>query len=311
MPVIVQAAPAPIRLMLQWTHQAQFAGYYVAQDKGFYKERGLDVTIVSGGPGLDPADFLVRGEADFASLWLSAALSRNEQNVPLVNVAQVVNSSNLVLMTRKHDNISRPADLTGKKISIWGGDFRAPYEAWLQAMSARPEIFPQYYSVNLFLQQGVAACSAMYYNEVHMAYQTGIDMDELKLFFLRDDGFGFPEDGIYATQETLSKDPQRVRDFREASLAGWRYAAEHPTEALDIVMHYVTKDNVPTNRPHMKWMLEKMLISVIPGTQDSWTFGRLSRPDYERTVRVMQEQALLHNAPAYDNFTGGGLIYVP
>lgn len=311
LPVCSHAEAAPVRFMLQWSHQAQFAGYYVALEKGFYKDRGLDVSIVPGGPGLDAADFLVRGEVDFASLWLSAALVRSEKDIPLVNLAQIVNSSNLVLMTWKQDGISKPSDLSGKKISVWGGDFRAPYEAWLQAMNVRPEIFPQYYSVNLFLQHGVVACSAMNYNEVHMAYQTGIDMEELKLFFLRDDDFGFPEDGIYSTRDTLSKNPQQALDFRAATLEGWRYAAEHPDEALDIVMQYVDKDNVPTNRPHMQWMLEKILTSVIPGANDSWAFGRLSREDYSRTIQGMRQQGLLQQAPSYEDFTGGGLGYVP
>ena len=305
------AAPQPVRLMLQWSHQAQFAGYYVALEKGFYKQQGLDVSIIPGGPGLDPADFLIRGEVDFASLWLSTALTRSEQSVRLAQVAQIVNASNLVLITRNEDQINRPAELSGRKISIWGGDFRAPYLAWLQSVGATPQIFPQYYSVNLFLLKGVQACSAMYYNEVHMVYQTGIDMEELKLFFLQEDGFGFPEDGIYTTQERFRKNPELARKFREASLQGWRYAADHQSEALDIVMQYVTRDKVLTNRPHMKWMLEKILRSVIPDAQDRWTFGSLSRQDYARTVQVMTEQGMIRSAPSYEEFTAGGLGYVP
>ena len=304
-------AAQPVRIMLQWSHQAQFAGYYVALEKGFYKERGLEVSIVPGGPGLDSADFLVRGEVDFASLWLSTALSRNEQAVKLAHVAQIVNTSNLVLITRKSDNINWPIELSGRKVSIWGGDFRAPYLAWFQSIGASPQIVPQYYSVNLFLRKGVEACSAMYYNEVHMVYQTGIDMEEMKLFFLREDGFGFPEDGIYTTQERLLQNPDMVRAFREASLAGWRYAAAHQDEALDIVMDYVTRDKVLTNRPHMKWMLEKILTSVIPAEQDKWTFGSLSRQDYARTAAVMVQQGMIRNALEYDEFTAGGLGYVP
>ena len=112
------AAPQPVRLMLQWSHQAQFAGYYVAKEKGFYQEQGLDVSIIPGGPGLDPADFLIRGEVDFASLWLSTALTRSEQSVRLAQVAQIVNASNLVLITRHADQINRPSELSGRKISI-------------------------------------------------------------------------------------------------------------------------------------------------------------------------------------------------
>ena len=204
-----------------------------------------------------------------------------------------------------------PSQLSGKKISIWGGDFRIPYLAWFQAENVQPEIFPQYYSVNLFLQKGVDACAAMYYNEVHMLYQTGLDTGDVRLFFLKDFGFGFPEDGIYAMQSMLREHPQTVRSFRAASLAGWRYAAQHPEETLDIVMSYVEKDNVPTNRPHMKWMLEKILASVITEAKDSWTLGSLSRQDYEKTVRIMRQQGIITRAPEYESFTGGGLRYVP
>lgn len=307
-PVTVRAMP--VRLMLQWTHQAQFAGYYVALEKGFYREQGLDVSIASGGPGLEPAEYLVQGKVDFASLWLSAALSRSDKERALVNVAQIVNSSNLVLVSRQGDIVG-PSQLSGKKISIWGGDFQIPYLAWFQAENVKPEIFPQYYSVNLFLLKGVDACAAMYYNEVHMLYQTGMDTGDLRLFFLRDYGFGFPEDGIYATQTMLEEHPQTVRSFRSASLAGWRYASEHPEEALEIVMSYVEKDNVPTNRPHMKWMLEKILASVMPGGKDQWTFGNLSRQDYEKTVEAMRQRGQIHQAPEYESFTGGTLRYVP
>jgi NitT/TauT family transport system substrate-binding protein len=305
------AEPVPVRMMLQWTHQAQFAGYYVALEKGFYRDRELDVTIVPGGPGLDAADFLVRGEVDFASLWLVTALSRSEHELPLVNVAQIVNSSNLVLIAGKKSGIAGPADLSGKKISIWGGDFSAPYLAWFQAEKIRADIYPQYYSVNLFLRGGVDACSAMSYNEVHMLYQAGVNPDEVTVFFLRDNGFGFPEDGVYATQKMVGNDPKRAEAFRAASLAGWLYAAENPDEALDIVMKYVQETNVPTNRPHMKWMLEKILSSIVPGVQDHWVFGSLSRKDYETTVRIMRQQGLITGAPSYENFIGWGLGYVP
>lgn len=311
-PVSAQATDLkPVRFMLQWSHQAQFAGYYVALDKGFYRDKGLDVTIIPGGPGLDASAYLNRGEVDFASLWLSTALMLTEQAQPLVNVAQIVNDSNMVLVTRREDKIEDITDLTNKNVSIWEGDFRASYVAWLQSKNVTPRIFPQYYSVNLFLQRAVDACSAMDYNEVHMIFQTGIDLDELKLFSLRDYGFGFPEDGVYATVETVRQDPQRTLAFRAATLAGWKYAADHPEEALDIVMQYVEKDNVPTNRPHMKWMLEKILDSIIPDMQDEWIFGVLSRPDFDRTVGVMREQGMLKQAPVFDDFIGGGLIHVP
>jgi NitT/TauT family transport system substrate-binding protein len=297
--------PVPVRMMLQWTHQAQFAGYYVAREKGFYRARGLDVSLMQGGPGIEPMDHLAQGDVDFVSAWLFTALIRREKGLPAVNVAQIVNSSNLVMISWRMRDDETPGDLAGRRISIWEGDLRAPYTAWLQAEKVEPAaIHPQYYSVNLFLRKGVDACSAMYYNEFHMLFQAGIDADERNVFFLKDYGFGFPEDGIYCTAATLRQRPEMVAAFREASLEGWRYAAEHPDEALDIVMGYVTAANVATNRPHMKWMLDKLLASVVPTAADGWVLGKLVRSDYEKTVRIMREQGMLAEPPAFEVFTG-------
>ncbi|MDT8899866.1 ABC transporter substrate-binding protein [Anaeroselena agilis] len=306
------AAGKPVELMLQWTHQAQFAGYYVAAAKGIYKAHGLDVRIIAGGPGLDPMNELADGNVDFVSAWLSTALIRREEGLPLVNVAQIVNRSNLLMISWKDWAGGSPRDLDGRRISVWEGDFRAPYLAWLQAEGVEPAaIYPQYYSVNLFLRRGVDACSAMYYNEYHMLYQAGVNEDERSVFFLKDYGFGFPEDGLYCTENTIRLDREMVAAFRAASLEGWRYAAEHPDEALDITMEYVTAANVATNRPHMKWMLEKILTSIVPGGKDPWTLGKLARDDYEKTVQMMRGQKMLHSQPTYEAFTGEVTARVP
>ncbi|MDR7866649.1 MAG: ABC transporter substrate-binding protein [Sporomusaceae bacterium] len=299
------AAGKPVELMLQWTHQAQFAGYYVAASKGIYQAHGLDVRLIQGGPGLDPMNELASGDVDFVTAWLSTALIRRQDGLPIVNVAQVVNRSNLLLISWKDLSGESSKNLSGRRISIWEGDFRAPYLAWLQAEGVEPAaIHPQYYSVNLFLRKGVDACSAMYYNEYHMLYQAGVDEDERSVFFLKDYGFGFPEDGLYCTESTIRLDREMVAAFREASLEGWLYAARHPEEALDIVMEYVTAANIETNRSHMKWMLEKILASIVPVAKDSWTLGELTREDYEKTVLMMKGQNMLRNPPSYEAFTG-------
>ena len=310
----VSAAPSgePLRLQLQWTHQAQFAGYYVALEKGFYLARNLDVSIIPGGPKIDPMVELAEGRADFATSWLSTALLRRDQGQPLVHVTQIIHHSNLIMIAWKDSENPSVADLIGKKISIWEGDLRAPFVAWLKAESvATPLLYPQYYTVNLFLRKGVQACSAMYYNELHMLYQAGVDEDDIVTYFLKDYHFGFPEDGIYCMERTLRLQPESVAAFREATLDGWRYAAEHPVEALDITMKYVNDANVMTNRSHMKWMLEKVLASSLPAKGDSWKLGELSQADYERTMRIMQEQGILTATIPIELFTGGVITRVP
>lgn len=308
------AAPGgkPLRLQLQWTHQAQFAGYYVALEKGFYLARNLDVSIIAGGPKIDPMVELAEGRADFATSWLSTALLRRDHGQQLVHVTQIIHHSNLIMVAWKESDNPSVADLIGKKISIWEGDLRTPFLAWLKAEGvSTPLLYPQYYTVNLFLRKGVQACSAMYYNELHMLYQAGVDEDDMVTYFLKEHHFGFPEDGIYCMEKTLRLQPEAVAAFREATLEGWRYAAEHPAEALDITMKYVNDANVMTNRSHMKWMLEKVLVSSLPKAGDSWKFGELSLDDYERTMRIMQEQGILTSAIPIEIFTGGVITRVP
>lgn len=296
----------PFTLILQWVPQAQFAGYYVALEKGLYKEKGLDVRVIRGGPDRDGVDYLQRGEADFAVLFLSGALSARDQSVPVVNLAQVVNQSNLMLIGWKDQGVESVQQLNGKRISLWGGVFQADFQSFFAARGLRPQLLPQYYSVNLFINKGVAVCSAMHYNEYHVLYQAGIDEQQLSTFFMKDYGCGFPEDGLYCLESTLKAHPQESRAFAEASLAGWQYAAAHEEEALDIVMKYVQEANLPTNRAHMRWMLKTILATIIPeGASSAWKLGVLTKEDYQRTVEALQWHGLLRATPAYENFYRG------
>ncbi len=296
----------PVTLILQWVPQAQFAGYYVALEKGLYREKGLDVRIIRGGADRDGVDYVQRGEADFAVLFLSGALAARDQGVPLVNVAQIVNQSNLMLIGWKDQGIESVQQLHEKKISLWGGVFQADFQSFFAARGLRPQFLPQYYSVNLFINKGVAACSAMHYNEYHVLYQAGIDVQQLSAFYMKDYGCGFPEDGLYCLESTWQAHPQESRAFAEASLAGWQYAAEHEEEALDIVMKHVQEANLPTNRAHMRWMLKTILATIIPeGASSSWKLGVLAKTDYQRTVEALQWHGLLRTNPSYENFYRG------
>lgn len=304
------AGGRPVTLILQWLPQAQFAGYYVALDKGFYRDFGLDVSIIRGGPDRDSVEYLKQGKADFAILFLSGALTARDKEIPLVHVGQIVNQSNLMLVGWKDKGINNAASLNGRKVSLWGGAFQADFQSFFAANNIQPQTIPQYYSVNLFLARGVDVCSAMYYNEYHTIYQAGVDEHELASFFMKDFDCGFPEDGIYCLEQTLAARPEESRAFLAASLAGWQYAAAHQEETLDIVMKYVREANLPTNREHMRWMLEKILPTIIPGEQSSWKLGKLSRQDYQRTAGILRQYKLIVDAPSYEVFCGEEITHV-
>jgi NitT/TauT family transport system substrate-binding protein len=157
----------PVKFVLHWDHQAQFAGYYIALDKGYYAAEGLDVTIVRGGPDVRACETVADGKATFCTTMLSSALEKRENGIMLVQIAQVVNRSNFEVVAWKKPQgengpeITKPSDLNGRKITVWEHDLRLPYLAFFEVQNIDGQILPQYYSLSLFMNHGADACSAM------------------------------------------------------------------------------------------------------------------------------------------------------
>lgn len=280
----------PLTLVLLWHHQSQFAGYYMALEQGLYRNEGLDVEIRRGGPDVSPTDEVGSGRAEFCVAMLPMALEQRSAGLPLLLLAQVVNRSNFALVAWKHPpgaparEITQPRDLAGRKVSLWEGDLRLPFRAFFSTQNVQPEILPQYYSLSLFMHRGVDACAVMRYNEYDQLMQNGVRAGDLAVFDLWRFGVLLPEDGLYTSEAFWREHPDRCRAFARASLAGWRYAQAHPEETLDIVMRHVEADHLPTNRPHMRWMLREILRSVFPEEQDPWQFGVLAPAAFQQTA---------------------------
>ncbi len=291
-----------IFVLPQWSPQSQFAGIYVAYEKGIYLRHMLDVTILQGGADADPWEYLRKEEADVVTQFLSSGLEARDKGLPVVLLGQMMQKSSLLLVGRKDRGILTLRDLSGQGVSIWDSSFRLGFDLLFEKEELVPRIYPQYYSVNLFLRGVVDACAAMYYNEYHMLYQAGFDFEELSEFFLEDYGLGFPEDGIYTSESFYRENPEACRAFVEATLEGWQYAREHPEEALDVVMQYVGRAHVPTNRGHMRWMLETILPCIFPDSGDVWEPGVLSREDYRKTAEALLQGKLLESFPPYEEF---------
>ncbi len=288
----------------QWSPQAQFAGYYVAQAKGFYQKCGLDLRILRGGPETPSSKALREGKADFATLFLTGGIQLRSNGVPVVNVAQIVQRSALMLIAKKSRGILSPADLAGKTVSIWE-EFSLQPKAFFRRNRLDVDIIPQGYTLNLFLMDGVDAATAMWYNEYHTVVNSGLDPDELTTFFLADYGLNFPEDGIYCLEQTLQKNPALVRCFVQASLDGWRYAFDHTEEALDILMEHVREANLPTNRVHQKWMLERMEEIIFPADSDIPP-GFLEKDEYEFVAAELFQAEIIKNIVHYEIFYDPG-----
>lgn len=298
---VSQAWGAEVRTFLpQWLPQAQFAGYYMASEKGLYKKAGLDLTIGRGGPEFPPAELLARNKVSFATLFLSEAIQLRDQGIRLVNIGQIVQRSGFILVTKKSSGILSPTDLNGKKVSLWP-NFSLQPQAFFRKYRVKAKTVPQGATMNLFLKDGVAAASAMWYNEYHTLINSGLNEDELIPFFFDRHGLNFPEDGIYCLEKTLRQDPEPCRRFVRASIEGWRYAFANREETLDVVMRNIRKANVGTNRIHQKWMLEKMEELILP--QGSRTvLGELRQEDYLRVAGEMKLGGLIKEIPPYGEF---------
>lgn len=284
----------------QWLPQAQFAGYYMAYEKGFYRQQGIDLMIMRGGPESPPTDVLSRNQVNFATMFLSSAIRLRDRGVRIVNIGQVVQRSGFILVTRKSSGIDSPAGLNGKKVSLWP-DFSLQPRAFFQKYGVAVQTVPQGATLNLFLRGGVSAASAMWYNEYHTLLNSGLNDDELKAFFFDKYGLNFPEDGIYCLEETFKRHPDLCGRFVRASLEGWRYAFANREETLDIVMKQIRDAHVATNRVHQKWMLDKMSDLVLPKGSKA-ALGYLDPEDYRRVAGELKRNDLITATPPYGEF---------
>lgn len=308
-PCSLFAAPAvrKVSLIPLWSPQAQFAGYYVALDKGIYARHGVDLTLLNGGAGNSPVEALRSGRADFAVMWLPTALRHRNEGVRLVNVCQVMQRSSMMLISRKSSGISSLQKMNGKKVGLWEGDLSIPPLTLFSREGISVRQIPLTHTVNLFLRGGIDVSSAMWYNEYHVILNAGVNADELHAIFLGEQGVNFPEDGIYALEETVRKDPALADAIAAASLEGWQYAFNHPEEALNIVMKYMLRAHVPANRMHQRWMLNRMRDLIIPGGREgSVPSGILDRKDYEAAGSSMLREGLIRGFPEYAAFRWRG-----
>lgn len=289
-----------VRFLPAWIPQAQFAGFYVAQDQGYYTEAGLDVAILQGGPERPVSQYLGRGEVDFAALFLSQAIELRGAGVPVVNLAQLIQRSSQLLVAHVDSGIEGPADLDGRRVAVWP-DFIAQPRALFRRYDIEPEIVEQGASMGVFLHRGVDAASAMRYNEFQRLYLSGYEPDEFVVIELAAHGVGFPEDGIYTLEHSLASRPEVARSFVKASLLGWEYAFANPEEAIDSVMARVREAGVVSSRAHQKRMLE-VLRDVYFEDEGQRESVVLSRSDFDFVNEALIYSGDLSEPLDYESF---------
>jgi NitT/TauT family transport system substrate-binding protein len=278
-----------VTVQLKWLPQAQFAGYYVAQAKGYYKDAGLDVTIKPGGPDISPVQVIAGNQADIVVNWMPDALAAREAGVPLVNVAQVFNQSGLMLTCKKSSGVTTPKDLKGKILGVWYGGNEYPFLNWMAKLGYKPDtdikIMKQGFNVDPLLQNQAACISTMIYNEYWQVVDAGVKESDLVTFFYEKEGVASLEDGLYVMEAKL-KDPAfvaRMGKFVKATLKGWNEAVKDPAAAAKIVVAADTSGSA-SEKVQLRQMQNVAKLITNAGTAK---VGYLEPAAYERTVKVL------------------------
>lgn len=278
-----------VTVQLKWVPQAQFAGYYVAQAKGFYKEAGLDVTIKPGGPDISPVQVIAGKSADAIVNWMPDALAAREAGVPLVNIAQVFDRSGLMLTCKKASGVSSPKDLKGKTLGVWYGGNEYPFLNWMAKLGYKTDsdikILKQGFNVDPLLQNQAACISTMIYNEYWQVVDAGVKESDLVTFFYEDQGVASLEDGLYVLESSL-KDKAfvaKMGKFLKATFKGWNEAVKNPEEAAKIVVAQDSSGSATV--PVQKRQMENVAKLITKAGTDK--IGYLDPAAYERTVKVL------------------------
>ena len=277
-----------VTLQLKWVTQAQFAGYYVALDKGFYEAQDLNVTIKPGGPDIAPPQVMAGGGADVMVDWMPSALAAREKGLALVNIAQPFKASGMMLTCRKDSGVATPEDFKGKTLGVWFGGNEYPFLSWMGTLGLPTEggadgveVLKQGFNVDPLLQSQAACISTMTYNEYWQLIDAGMTPEELLTFKYEDEGVATLEDGLYVMEEKLS-DPafvEKMARFVKASMEGWKYAEENPDEAAMIVLDH--DETGAQTEEHQKRMMSE--VAKLTAGSD----GSLDPADYDRTVKIL------------------------
>ena len=280
----------------QWTAQAQFAGYYVAEAKGFFRETGVNVRIEHPSATQPAMSRLRNNQCQATTLQLCQAMEIVDEGMPLVNILQTSMNNGMVIVSSRGKD---PLTQKGARVGIWSVGFGqlAICMSIKDGLDYEWVRFAQ--NVNLFVAGALDATLAMSYNEYYQLVQAGIEVTDKNVYRFCDHGYNVQEDGVYMTREYYEKHRDQAEKFAQACRKGWEWAAEHPEETLDIVMQYVQKERIATNRVMQRLMLREVLRLQVDRESKKREF-RL-RPDMVQLAsRLMLENRMLEHEVTYE-----------
>ncbi|MDB5537460.1 MAG: nitrate transporter substrate-binding protein, partial [Devosia sp.] len=282
-----------LKLQLKWVTQAQFAGYIVAKEKGFYTDENLDITILPGGPNVAPEQVIAGGGADIIVDWMGGALAAREKGVPLVNIAQPFKRSGLMMICPKETGIKTEADFKGHTLGVWFFGNEYPFFAWMNKLGLSTaeggdvKVLQQSFDIQPMIQKQADCISVMTYNEYGQALDAGYGPDNLTIFNYTELGNDLLEDGLYVMEDTLADKAKAdaYTRFVRASMKGWQYALDNPAEAAQIVVD--SDETGAATLAHQLYMVGE--VSKLVDAADP----ALDQAVYDRTVKALLDQKII------------------
>ena len=302
--------PVEVSMQLQWFHQAEHAGYYAAQDRGFYREQCLEVTLIEGRGDIVPIELLEAG-LDFVSSLVPRALQLREDGANVVNIAQIFERSGLVQVALADSGIEEASDLRGKKLGSWGYGNEHELIAGLRRVGIDPEVdveIVQQNDVDMseLLNREIDAAQAMIYNEYAQVLEevnpaTGelYKPSDLVVIDWNEVGTGMLHDSIWVNAERLENDPgfsETAERFVQASLEGWIFCRDNPAECVDIVL----ERSPIQGRSHQVWQLNEINALIWPSSAG---IGKIREDLWDRTVDISITQEILAATPRGEGYS--------
>ncbi|HJO95213.1 MAG TPA: ABC transporter substrate-binding protein [Victivallales bacterium] len=290
-----------VYVALQWQPQAEFAGYYVAQELGFYKEHGFDVKFIHENDNSEIIKLIKSGKTEFAVLSLVSAIVWNDDGLDLINIAQMQQKSDLSYVAKYNSGIFEVSDINNKRVALYDSEYKSLQKAFLNKHNIEAILIPVISGINLFLYGGVDLLPVKRYNEYHTLLNSGLNSNELTLFPLEEYGLDIPGTGIYCRKSFYKNNPSICNQFVNATVKGWQYAFNNPDKAIKIVNKRMYESKMMTNSVHQKWMLNRMDDIMIPGKGNILN-THLNILGFELTAEILKNDGIIKTIPKYNEF---------
>jgi len=289
----------PISVQLRYLHQFQFAGFYAAINQGYYKEAGLDVTLIEAQLGKPTVDEVLSGKAQYGQTQTDLLHARL-QGKPVVALAPIFQHSPTALMVRADSNIYSPHDLVGKRVMLQMGDNSINTLAMLHNEGVKLsdiKVIKQSYIIDELVNKTVDAMGVYIINRPFLLNKAGIDYRILNPINY---GIDFYGDTIFTTEYEVKNHPERVKRFLQATLQGWQYAMDHSNEIIDLI---IKKYPTLESREHLTFEAQTIKNLMLPSLVE---IGHTNPGRWKRMADVFVKQG---KAPA--NYSLDGFIYSP